>query len=52
MPTIDLPTNFVASTTAQISTLLDSFSPYFILVLGLIGVAVIAKIIIGAMHGK
>jgi len=52
MPTIDLPSNFVASTTAQISALFTSFSPIVVLIIGLIGVGVVIRLILGALHGK
>jgi len=47
---IALPDNFVASTTANISDLFGSFSPIITLILGIVGVAVIIEIIIGAFR--
>ena len=51
MPTIDIPVGFVASSTAQISALFESFSGITTLIIGLIGVSIVISIIVGALHG-
>jgi len=52
MPTIDLPAGFASSTTAQISTFFNSFSPIILIIIGLLGVSLVISIIIGAIRGN
>lgn len=47
---IPLPANFVPSTTSMMAEILGDLSPYIILVLSIIAVAVIIEIIIGALR--
>jgi hypothetical protein len=47
---IALPSNFVASTTANVSDLFGDFSPIITLILGILGVAIVIEIIIGAFR--
>jgi len=52
MSHITIPGNFLASTTEAIGVFFGDFSGIFYLIIGLLGLAVVIEIIIGALRPK
>lgn len=50
--TIELPSNFVSNLIDQVTGLLSNFSPYIVLIVSVLLIAIVIDIIVGALRHK